>query len=371
MKLSNIRNLDSKFAWSFLGVMIGLIFGGLTIYSVFFQIKRPEIHFEILSDSDVLEFNEKIGLIDITYDGMSLSKNNQALRIITFRVINKGQQDILNTLYDDFSPLGFTILNGRFAEAPRVIAPNDDDEYFIKNLKITIDTAGNASFSKVIIECQKYFIIKALVIYNTVKLPQLKVHGKIAGMNSIIIDNLCKNGKDLSFWRTIINGSFAIQSARLIIYGIPFLVTSILFLIGIAIISSWNDNRIKIKIVKQFKKYHKQRLTDKDQIIFDIFLKEGKDEILEFNRFLSNKENINSTYNLLKNPSWEKQFKESNKDSGDKISFRKILKNKKQCAYLYCRLIKIGIIIQNNDGPKIDLNKKAILDDFISFVNIQ
>jgi hypothetical protein len=178
----------------------------------------------------------------------------------------------------------------------------------------------------------------------------------------------------LSFWNRILNGSFVIQFTRLFIYGIPFLIISILILLGLVAFSEWRDKRKKVKAVNLFKSYHQQRITDKDQIMFNTYLKKGKAQLVEFSKFLSSERRINFTYNLLKNPNWEMQLKEMikmKKSQGINLSFRRIYERRKHRAYLYRRLIEIGILIQNNDGPQVDESKKALLDDFLSFINRQ
>jgi hypothetical protein len=369
MKIKEIKNIDSKFAWSFLGVLLGLIFGGLSVYSVFFQIKRPEIHFEITNDSDVLEFNEKVGLLDITYDSISLSRSNQALRIVTFKVINKGQQDILSTLYDDSVPLGFSILNGKFVEIPRVVSPSD--EYFVKNLKINTDTLGNATFSRVIIESQKSFTIKSLILYNIGNQPILKAFGKIAGMDTIYIDNLSKSRKETSFFNGVVNGSFAIQVIRFLIYGIPAIILCVLLIIVLIYLDDWKEKRKKVNIVNLFKNYHKNRLTVNDDLIFNIYLKKNFYNLIDFQKLLKDENELKSTYALLKNPDWEKPLQDTIKNIAVDKKLRRKCNSQIKNAYIYRRLLEIGILIEDDMGVKIDNCKNAILDDFLQFVTNQ
>lgn len=75
---------------SFYGLILAVILGGITIYAVFFQEKRPTLKLKLLSSASVLDVREKIEKLEIFYNGIDIQNKNQALRVILLKVINDG-----------------------------------------------------------------------------------------------------------------------------------------------------------------------------------------------------------------------------------------------------------------------------------------
>ncbi len=90
-----LNNLDKRYAWSLLGFVLAILFGALTVYTEFLRDRRPELRFEVLSDASVLDVREKLGNLEILYDGVDIQKAKKSLRVIVVRIINLGPDDIL------------------------------------------------------------------------------------------------------------------------------------------------------------------------------------------------------------------------------------------------------------------------------------
>ena len=93
--ISGFKNMENKFAWSFLGFLMAVIFGFITLYLGFVKENKPDLNYVVTADSSVLDIKEQLGSLDVLYEGESLSKRKQDLRFITFKVINQGNSSIL------------------------------------------------------------------------------------------------------------------------------------------------------------------------------------------------------------------------------------------------------------------------------------
>jgi hypothetical protein len=45
-----VRELDKLFAWSFAGFLLAIIFGAISIYLGFFQERKPNLKFDVISN---------------------------------------------------------------------------------------------------------------------------------------------------------------------------------------------------------------------------------------------------------------------------------------------------------------------------------
>lgn len=52
--IMKIKNLDSKFSWSFLGFVIGIIGIGISIYAIFFHHPAPDLTYRVLTNTNVV-----------------------------------------------------------------------------------------------------------------------------------------------------------------------------------------------------------------------------------------------------------------------------------------------------------------------------
>lgn len=174
-----LNRLDKRYAWSLLGFVLAMIFGGLSLYTEFLRDRRPQLEFEVISDASVFDVREKLGDLEIIYGGIDIQKAKKSLRVVVVRVTNKGPEDILKTHYDDTSRFGFRVLNGTLLRAEVLSTSN---RYLDNTLKIDVNVPYTAHFSPVILEAKESFTIKSLVLHDAGVRPELEPIGKIAGV---------------------------------------------------------------------------------------------------------------------------------------------------------------------------------------------
>ncbi len=116
-----IRDLDRKFAWSFLGVLLALLFGGIMIQREFFADSVPRLRYDILTSTPVLDVREDVSKLSVLFDGIDIRQQKKSLRVITVRVVNDSQKDILKGYYDEDEPLGLRLSTGRIIRSDLVL----------------------------------------------------------------------------------------------------------------------------------------------------------------------------------------------------------------------------------------------------------
>jgi len=275
----NIRTLDNKFAWSFVGVLLALIFGGIGIYAGFFYERKPGVMLEIISNTPVFDVRENVSKLEVLFAGNNIKQSGQALRVITLRIINDGQQDILKTFYDENDPLGFIIINGSLVEPPELLHASND--YLSKNLRLSVTTPTQVSFNSVILEVNQFYTIKLLVLSPEGAVPDIIPSGKIAGISTINVSRSYLQRNDVSFLGRTFAGTPFVQTVRVLVYGVAFLICVIALFAGFF---SFLDIRDKLKRKRLLSKFRTSSVlanpstafTADDQRILNLYTRSGE-----------------------------------------------------------------------------------------------
>lgn len=343
-----LKSIESNFPWSFLGFLLAIIFGGLSVYLGFYKHNSPQLNYLITSSSGVLDIKEELGNLDVLYEGKSLSSKNQDLQVITFKVINQGNATINNNSYDSELPLGFLLQQGLLAEEPQVI--NTSNEYIKNKLLLTTKDNKTVTFPQLIIEPDEFFEIKVLILYDIGKKPSLKPIGKIANVTKINIYNDYINKlNETSFFERMLIESPIIQILRLTIYGITFFILLILtFVIGDAV-EKYRESKRKKKLLLTFKNYKKGQLSRTDELFFDTYISKGIEGLKLISGLVNDQELMLEITNAIN----------ANED---------LSKYKKEEVQKTKELIQDEIITVGKHRIEVDLDRIQILTGFILYL---
>ncbi|MCH7349510.1 hypothetical protein [Aeromonas sp. MR7] len=283
----DFKTIDQKFAWSFIGVMLAIISGSITVYLEFIKDNKPNLNYIITANSSVLDIKEKIGNLDVLYRGSSLNQEKKDLRIITFKVINIGDSSILSNFYDPNDPIGFNVLNGDIADKPSLI--NASNKYLKE--KLVIKQHNNTiEFSNVILESNEYFEVKVLILHSIEEHPEIQSIGKIAGVNSINVTINEHPADERSFLNTTFGGGLMHSALRTLVYGFLFLILIMSTLFMIFSAGEFKNKQKRKKIVNTFKDYDSVQIKEGDDYIFNLYIKENQNE-------------LSTIYSIMKSPS--------------------------------------------------------------------
>lgn len=263
------KNADQKFGWSFLGFILGIIGIIISVYLTFIYEKSPNINYQIITNTDVINMKENINKLTIIYDNEVIDKDTDTLKIVTFDVVNTGNDNVGINDFDDTTPLGFIITEGQVVNEPTVIFASND---YLKQ-KINIKKIKNEFvFPKFILEKDEKFTVKMLVLTSRSIAPKILPIGKIAGVCKINVINEL-NTSEKGFLVQILNGSIMIHLIRLFIYFIIGMILITGILIPYIFISEKLEKVKKNKVIKKYKKSNKYIDDKYYTVIFELFLK--------------------------------------------------------------------------------------------------
>ncbi len=239
------KNIEQKFAWSFTGAMIGIVFGSLGIYVTYFEERSPNITATIISEVQVVDIKENISDLKILYRNKDILSENKSLKLYTINIQNSGSETILKSFYDEDAPFGVVINNGDIIENPSVVGASSD--YLKENFQFITNNANKLTLKPIIFESNQEVQLKLLVLHDVDISPTLELTGKIAHVSIINPKILPMHEENSTFLKSILNGSITDQIGRIILYPsillILFLVTSFFLLIP-SKVQSKKRNRI-------------------------------------------------------------------------------------------------------------------------------
>jgi hypothetical protein len=230
--LSWLVDKEKRFAWSLLGAIVGLV--SLVVAYVATLDKRPQITFAVTNEANVFDVHEPVRNLAVYFQGEDLQRSNRNLRVLTIRIQNTGEVDILQGQYAQDEPWGFAINPGRIVEI-RIVASNSG--YLARAIQPRLN-GSNVQLSKPIFERGKYVVLQALVVHDKTVAPTVQPFGKIAGIERWDVTRSTLRRDDATIWSRLFGGPAWIQALRAITY--PFL------LIGVGLIIAGTVSLITI-----------------------------------------------------------------------------------------------------------------------------
>lgn len=368
--LEKFANIDKKFAWSFLGFVLAVFFGGLTIYNEFIKVHDPQMVVEILSDTNVLDLKENLPELKILYGDVDIKSVGKDLSVMVFRIKNVGGASILGGFYDANSPVEIALSNGEFLKFEKIDSSNE----YLKNSANAIKiTPSNIRMPNVIMEPGESYTLKALVIHGARTGTLIKSSGKIAGMRNIPIIRVEANKENESFWSKVFSGSIGVQAARAPLYFFVFIFAIAAVFVPPIAISESLQKRARNKSVSQFKKHISDALPDGHEAIFDCYLNNGLPPLVRAREMLSNPETLKETLE------WQSQRQSSRNEEGLVfIDDADYIENHGKSHIILKRgiagrVIKSAAIAKiGQDGSiHVDQTKERFLGRFIDYITIK
>lgn len=354
-----IRVFDN-YASKTLLALFGLIGTIITIYA-FFQEQNVDVRYEIIANTNVLDFNADISKLEVTYDSTNLKQTKENLRIFTIRIVNNGSKSVIKEFYDENDLLGLKTNLGKIIEKPEIIKTSND--YLNRNLKIVNYQNSIVTFSQVILEPDEYFIVKLLILHKKDALPQISSIGKIAGQREIKVVNSVDVKEETSFIKSTFQGAIWMQLLRLLSYFLVGVIIIIAIVFTSQKIDDAKENKRKVKIVEGFKQTKNYSYTRMDDALFDRYLRYGYYSISDIKTVIKDDNELNEIYTKLSTQLKSKEFRR----------FRKIDENGLHHYYDYDswttinEMIKDGIVIKDNDKLSINQAMKDTLNKFVDY----
>lgn len=350
---------DSLFSRVFIS-LAGLVAAVMTIF-LFFQDRKINLEYQILSTTNVIDLNADVSELDIIYDSTSLKKTKENLKVVTIKIINTGNEDILKSYFDQNAPIGIGVDNGRIIETPEII--DWSDEYLKNNFTINFDKSDSVTFSNVILEQNEYVTLKFLIIHRTNSDPSWNPFGKIAGQKAILIKSKQEAITESSFWHRAFYGTAGVQVVRLFGYFIGLITIVLIIALIASTLSEYFEGRKRKKWIKEFIKgedYHYNRMDD---AIFDRYEEDGISKFKRISYLTNDETKLNETHNKAL-----KELKEG-KQWDPRLHDRMFIEDNSRFDWsLINELVNDGLIIK--EGKKLLINKpmKLTFESFATFL---
>jgi len=172
-----------KFPWHIVGPMIAVAGLAYAIYSNQSNKKYSEITFQELSTTSVIEINERLPELKIMYKEKDLLSTDEEININEYRIENTGTINIKQGDYEPNTNWGIEFNNCRLLIEPEIKAASAD--YVGDNFKKLItDSLGRILFPKSLFDSRDYVDIKLLTIKKRAENSEMKLFGKISGINN-------------------------------------------------------------------------------------------------------------------------------------------------------------------------------------------
>jgi hypothetical protein len=366
MSENNIfKRFFSSFTIQVAFTLFGVIGTAITIFA-FLQVKKVDLRYEVIANTNVLDFNADVSKLEVIYDSTNLKQTQENLRIYTVKVINGGGEHITKDLYDVNEPLGIQISSGKLIEQPQLIQTSN--EYLARNLKMVNFRNNSINFSQVIIESEESFTLKLLVLHSKDSIPSIICLGKIAGQKNIKIDNNIEKNEKLISIDQVLGGNVIVQLLRGFIYsifGFTILATvlSVYAAIDILIVK-----QKKKSLIQEFKDSNATQYQKSNEHIFDIYLKTTFSYLQTISSELQSAEDI---IDFVRNRTLSKiSEKAGNQAISDEQLLNELLPQEKISVPLFENqlIFSLGFIYKSGNNYMVNQPLKETLTKFIAFL---
>lgn len=294
--MSWLNKIDKRFS---IGLILGLLFGILSVYVDFFRSSDPELSFDVLSNATVFDIKENIGKLDVFYDSTSLTRQGKTISLITVKISNSGNGSILREYFDSISPLRLYIDSAKIVQNPQLIETNED--YLNQSVSFKRFSDNGFVINPFIFDRGKYFIIKILAIHRQGFTPLLIADGKIARIDKFEFFSSYNNQKKEPFWSTVLHGGFLIHVTRFFTYFFAIFVFVILLVLPISMVVELISKIKRKRMIKMFRKVYKNIIDDTHEVLIDFYLENGIDPIERFKKIINDQSRYKQVFSLINN----------------------------------------------------------------------
>lgn len=290
--LGALRRIEGTFAWSFSGFVLAAVFGALAIYTEFFRSRSPHITYDVLSNTPVLTTHEDVPALRILYKDIDTRQTRQIVSVVSVRVLNDGESDILKTFYEDRDPLGLSVTSGQILE-PRVSSASND--YLRANAQCTLIGTNALVLTPVILEPGESFVLRLLILHPDGTAPDVTPRGKVAGVRRIAVVHSFTAAQTPSIWRAAFLGRPMVQLARLLAYSLGLLALLLAVFGSIAGISATFATRRRRRQVREFRRDRKAPVPSEGEALLTLYEKTGIHILISMSRWLKRDPQVTHT----------------------------------------------------------------------------
>ncbi|MGD0724343.1 MAG: hypothetical protein ABSB63_02145 [Spirochaetia bacterium] len=268
-----MKKISGRAALVGIASAVGLLAGILGIYTFFFESKRTELSFEILSRVNPFDFKAPLPDAKVIIKGEDILANGKKITIVDVRCLNSGNTDILISSYDPGFPIGLDFSDSTLLRPPELTEASSD--YLMKRVRIQVDAGNQVSISPVILDKGSFFKLRLYLLHSGNQTPVIAPFGKIAGQSTILLRENTPAPKSESTFSLSFQGNVVIQIIRIFGYALAFIIIVIAFSFSIAGLAGLFKRLQRRSTISKFKRESKRRFRVADDPIFKEYFREG------------------------------------------------------------------------------------------------
>jgi hypothetical protein len=360
---SQIEKVEKGFAWGFTGVLLAVVFGGMAIYTEFFRRTAPQVEFELIGNTPVLDVREKVPELEVMYRGQDIAKLGQTLSVLLVRVTNQGSAVLVSNHYEPKFPLGIALSGGTLIRGELSGASND---YLSKAMKVHVRGPGAAELEPVIIEPGEWYVVKLLALHRARSQPSVSSTGKIAGQHSVRVTALPTAADSDGVWHRAFSGDWWAQLIRILAYGVAGIIVLGASIAGLITASEYRDKWRRRRLVARFKGGRSLPLTEKDEYVFKHYLDLGPHVVLAWKKAVLTSARLNRMVNqhfALK--AAERKWRKERMMSDPMLEHRRF---SSRWSFEIDLLLEAKVLSQLEGRWVIDPERKQLIEDFAAFL---
>lgn len=230
---SIIRSIINASAWSFIGILLTVIFFYWQEYRNPFDFK-----IELVDQFNLVEVKENISDLKILYKNDDLLSSGKIIKVVRFNIKNTGDT-LLQSYYDQLEPFGLRFMKSKVLNA-EVIESNSDnlfEQLISKNQSLPNSEYSDLIFSKLIFDEGDSISIKVTLLQESQDSLVVTPLGKLANIKAITISSpTAETEKKIPTWAYFAGGYFGLA---------VFMIISILII-------SYSETRSRKKKLNQY-----------------------------------------------------------------------------------------------------------------------
>jgi len=267
---SNAKRLKYFLSASFLSLLLGLIAFYYTLRGA-----RTNLVVDVAAESNVLDVHAPVKQLAVLFQGQDIQQENANLKILVVRIANEGEVNILESYFDSRLPWGLEIEGGRAVEV-RVTGSNS--QYLAENLHPTVVGENRVLLEKIVFDRGKYVNLELLVLHSKNVEPKVKVIGKIAGMDDVIVSSSFREHDQQGLAKTVFKGPLPVQIARTIAYsmiGLAATVATGFLITGVVSVRSRFKKKSRRRLVHYLPAADPPEKDGRRQFLIDTYVEDG------------------------------------------------------------------------------------------------
>ncbi|OZS41480.1 hypothetical protein ASV53_23465 [Photobacterium sanguinicancri] len=365
-----MNNLESKFSWSLFGFVLAVFFGSVTIYTEFFKVETPYLTTEILSETNVLSFNEDVKELKVLWGDIDIKNLEKTISVVSVRVKNDGGSSLLKEHYDSDYPVTILVESAQIMEVELTSASSN---YLRKMASISFHES-KVLLPQVILDQGNNYVFKILLLHENSIDPKFSMVGKIAGVKELRIERLNEEER-VGFWSEVFSGNLWVQIVRGPLYFFGFIFSLVLTFLPIIITSEYISKRRRKCVLKKYKEMGVLGCEEIQGYIFNLYLDGGISDIEKINTFISDEHNLVS-YVEKSQKHLSEEYREGyylhQRYKAEDPSYRHSERRSSFKKYrIYSLLDKSGVIEIQDDVAKVREGASEFISDFLRFVKIR